>query len=220
MTRGEPVVLVHGLTASTDWWCSTIGALAPNRDVHVVRLPGSTYRQAVDGLGEWLERENLLGATIVGHSMGGAVALLTAAERPEVVGRLALVAPAGVFGTRRRRSYVIPIARSVGRSPGRLALAARDVVRIGPRRLWQVATDLLGADVTPILRNVRAPTLVVWGADDRVLPPTLGTVFADEIPNCRLVVLEGCGHLPMLEAPEALNEELLRFLEERSHEDR
>jgi pimeloyl-ACP methyl ester carboxylesterase len=114
---------------------------------------------------------------------------------------------------------VIPIARSVGRSPGRLALAARDVLRIGPRRLWQVATDLLGADVTPILRNVRAPTLVVWGADDRVLPPTLGTVFADEIPNCRLVVLEGCGHVPMLEAPEALNEELLRFLEERSHED-
>lgn len=220
MTRGEPVVLVHGLTASTDWWHSTIGALARNRDVHVVRLPGSTYREAVDGLGEWLERENLLGATIVGHSMGGAVALLTAAERPEAVGRLALVAPAGVFGTRRRRSYVIPVARSVGRSPGRLALAARDVLRIGPRRLWQVATDLLGADVTPILRNVRAPTLVVWGADDRVLPPTLGTVFADEIPNCRLVVLEGCGHVPMLEAPEALNEELLRFLEERSHEDR
>jgi pimeloyl-ACP methyl ester carboxylesterase len=220
MTRREPVVLVHGMTAATDWWRSTIGALAPNRDVHVVRLPGSTYRQAVDGLGGWLERENLLGATIVGHSMGGAVALLTAAERPEAVGRLALVAPAGVFGTRRRRSYVIPLARSVGRSPGRLALAARDVLRIGPRRLWQVATDLLGADITPILRNVRAPTLVVWGADDRLLPPTLGTVFADEIPNCRLVVLEGCGHVPMLEAPEALNEELLRFLEERSHEDR
>jgi pimeloyl-ACP methyl ester carboxylesterase len=220
VTRGEPVVLVHGLTASIDWWHSTIGALARNRDVHVFRLPGSTYREAVDGLGEWLERENLLGATIVGHSMGGAVALLTAAERPEAVGRLALVAPAGVFGTRRRRSYVIPVARSVGRSPGRLALAARDVLRIGPRRLWQVATDLLGADVTPILRNVRAPTLVVWGADDRVLPPTLGTVFADEIPNCRLVVLEGCGHVPMLEAPEALNQELLRFLEERSHEDR
>ena len=218
MSGGEPVVLVHGLTASTDWWRSTIAALEPDHEIRIVRLPGSRYLEAAVSLGEWLERESLMGATIVGHSMGGTVALFTAAEKPEAVGRLALVAPAGVFGTRRRRSYVIPIARSVGRSPKRLALAARDVLRIGPRRLWHVATDLLGADVAPILRNVRAPTLVVWGADDRVLPPTLGTVFCEEIPDCRLVVLERCGHVPMLEAPGALNEELLRFLEERSNE--
>jgi pimeloyl-ACP methyl ester carboxylesterase len=59
---------------------------------------------------------------------------------------------------------------------------------------------------------VRAPTLVVWGADDRLLPPTLGQLFSDQIPDSRLVVLPHCGHIPMVEAPAELHDHLLRFL--------
>ena len=210
-----PVVLVHGLTASISWWRSTIATLEPEYEVRVVRLPAVRYQDAADWLREWLARERLAGATVVGHSMGGAVVLLAAAAAPHAIGRLALIAPAGVFASRtRRRSYVVPAVKSVTRSPGRLALAARDVVRIGPLRLWRIATDLLTADIASVLPSIHAPTLVVWGADDDLLPPTLGTLFCEEIPNCRLVVLERCGHIPMLEAPEALNEALLRFVEE------
>jgi pimeloyl-ACP methyl ester carboxylesterase len=60
--------------------------------------------------------------------------------------------------------------------------------------------------------------LILWGARDRLLPPTLGSVFSAEIPDSRLVVLDECGHVPMLEAPDALNAELLRFLEEVANE--
>lgn len=211
-------MLVHGLTAATDWWRATAGTLEDDHDVHVVRLPGFRYREAARWLGDWLESEGLQGATVVGHSMGGTVALALAAERPQLVGRLALIAPAGIFATKAKHSYVLPLIRSVGRSPGRVVLAARDVLRIGPVRLWQVASDLLASDIADTLRHVDVPTLIVWGADDRLLPPTLGSVFSAEIPNARLAVLDHCGHVPMLEAPDDLHRELRRFLEEGADE--
>ena len=217
MSAGRAVVLVHGLSASTDWWRGTSAALE-GHDVHVVRLPGFRVREAARWLGNWLEQEGLEGATVVGHSMGGSVALALAAERPQLVGRLALIAPAGVFATQRRRSYIVPLARSVGRSPRRLVLAARDAFRVGPLRLWQIASDLLASDIASTLRHVEVPTLIVWGADDRLLPPSLGAVFAAEIAGSRLVVLDHCGHVPMLEAPEALHAELRRFVDKGADE--
>ncbi|HEX2293351.1 MAG TPA: alpha/beta fold hydrolase [Gaiellaceae bacterium] len=212
-----PVVLVHGITASTDWWRSTARALE-GHDVHVARLPGFRYREAAAWLADWIEAEGLHKAAVVGHSMGGTVSLVLAAQRPDLVERLALIAPAGIFAARSRRSYVLPIARSVGVSPRRIMRAARDAARIGPLRLWQVGSDLLASDIRDTLHRVEAPTLILWGADDRLLPPTLGSVFSSELPNAELVVLERCGHIPMLEAPDALHQELRRFLQEPADE--
>ena len=217
MSSHPSVVLVHGITASTDWWRSTVAALE-GHDVHVARLPGFRYREAARWLADWMEHEGLETAAVVGHSMGGTVSLALAAERPDLVDRLALIAPAGVFAARSRHAFLFPIARSVGLSPRRMLLLARDALRIGPVRLWQVGGDLLASDIAEVLHRVQAPTLVVWGADDRLLPPTLGGVFSHEIPNARLVVLDACGHVPMVEAPDALNEALRRFLEEDPHE--
>ena len=214
MTARPPVVLIHGITASIDWWRPTVTALERTHDVHVVRLPGLRYSEAAQWLGDWLQRERLAGAAVVGHSMGGTVALALAADAPQLVGRLALIAPAGIFATQARRSYVLPLARSVGLHPRRLALAARDVLRVGPVRLWRVGNDLLASDIASTLRSVSAPTLVLWGARDRLLPPTLGSLFTAELPDSRLVVLDRCGHVPMLEAPDEMNAELLRFFEE------
>lgn len=213
MSLDSPVVLVHGMTASTDWWRPTIAALEPHHDVRLVELRGLPVREAAVRLAEWLESEDLLGAALVGHSMGGTVAIETAAQAPEAVGRLALIAPAGIFPSRSRRSYALPLARStLMRAPTQLPRMVRDTARVGPLRLWHMSSDLLRGDITPALRAVRAPSLVVWGANDRLLPPALGEEFRTLIPDCRLVVLAKCGHIPMLECPDALHEHLLGFL--------
>jgi pimeloyl-ACP methyl ester carboxylesterase len=207
-------VLVHGLTRSTGWWRPTVAALEPDYEVHVVRLPGVPHGDAARWFGAWLLAEGLAGATVVGHSMGGTVAVLTAAQNPVAVGRLVLIAPAGIFAKRPRRSYLIPALRAGSGSMGRFVLASRDVLRFGPIRLLRVASELLQADIAPVLGSVRAPTLVIWGAEDRLLSSSLGAAFCAEIPDCRLVVLERCAHVPMLEAPDELNAALRSFLQE------
>jgi pimeloyl-ACP methyl ester carboxylesterase len=206
------VVLVHGLTASTQWWESTIAALAPNHEAEIVRLPRLRIGEAAGRLAERLDDPELRGAAVVGHSSGGTIAVLAAAQVPDAVGRLILLAPAGLFQTRRRLAYVLPLAVQVLRAPQRFPQMVRDSLRVGPIRLLRVAFDLLDVDVAPALPKVRAPTLVVWGADDPLLSPALGTVFVKQIPDARLVLLPGCGHIPMLESPDELHRELLGFL--------
>lgn len=76
------------------------------------------------------------------------------------------------------------------------------------RRLEQAAA---GPDPA-LLRSLRVPTLVLWGASDRLLPPALGERFARDIPGARLVVLDGVGHMPQEEAPERSLAEVRRFL--------
>jgi pimeloyl-ACP methyl ester carboxylesterase len=207
------VVLVHGLTASTAWWESTIAALEPAHEAEVIRLPQLQIRDSARWLAERLDDGDLRGAAVVGHSSGGTVAVLAAAQAPQAVRRLVLVAPAGIFLTRSRFSYARPLAVQVLRAPRRMPQMVRDSLRVGPVRLTRIAFDLLRVDVAPALPDVRAPTLVVWGADDPLLPPTLGPVFVEQIPDARLVVLPHCGHIPMLESAEALHRELLGFLE-------
>jgi pimeloyl-ACP methyl ester carboxylesterase len=213
MSLDSPVVLVHGMTASTDWWRPTIAALEPHHDVRIVELRGLPVREAARRLAEWLDTEDLRGAALVGHSMGGAVAVETAADAPESVGRLALIAPAGIFPSRSRRSYTLPLARStLLHARSQFPRMVRDTLRVGPLRLWRLSSDLLNGDLTPALQAVQAPALVVWGANDRLLPASLGEQFRKFIPDCRLVVLPKCGHIPMLECPDALHEHLLGFL--------
>jgi pimeloyl-ACP methyl ester carboxylesterase len=123
-----------------------------------------------------------------------------------------LVAPAGIFPTRSRLAYAVPLARQVVTAPARMPHMARDAWRIGPWRLWRISSDLLRIDLVPTLPRVQARTLVVWGDRDLLLSPDLGPTFAEGIPDARLVVLPSCGHIPMLESPEELNDELAGFL--------
>jgi pimeloyl-ACP methyl ester carboxylesterase len=205
------VLLIHGLTASVEWWESTIEALRPQHDVQVLELP----RLRIPEAAEWLADRLGDGAeptALVGHSSGGATAVLATVAAPAAVERLILLAPAGVFTTPSRLAFAVPLTKQVLHMPSRLPRMIHDTWRVGPWRLWRISSDLLRVDLLPELPRVRAPTLVVWGADDPLLAPQTGQIFEERIPDARLVVIPDCGHVPMLEASEQLNRELLEFL--------
>ena len=63
------------------------------------------------------------------------------------------------------------------------------------------------------LHRIRAPTLIVWGKEDRLIPVAHGQAFAEGILGARLVVLEGCAHLPPFEQPEPFVATVLPFLQ-------
>lgn len=221
--QGEPVVMVHGLSGSTRWWDRTVPALAARHRVYLVDLPGfGSMRRAEGGfvlseaagwLASWMEAVGLERAHLVGHSMGGYISLMLAARRPDLLGRLVLVAPAGVPTRRSMHGYLLPLIRaSRYMTPGFLPVLARDALRTGPLTLLGATRELLAEDVRKYLRGIEAPTLLVWGRRDTLVPPSVGDVMREEIPNSRLLVLDGAGHVPMFERAAETNAAILAFL--------
>jgi 3-oxoadipate enol-lactonase len=83
-----------------------------------------------------------------------------------------------------------------------------------PRRAFVAQLQaILSNDRSQRVAAIRAPTLVIHGDLDSLIPYPNGVALAERIPGARLVTLHGCGHLPMWEAPEALVRAVLEFLE-------
>ena len=221
--EGDPVVFVHGLSGSARWWSRNVRAIAERHRVYLVDLPGfgsmRHFRQrfelgeAASWLSEWMGAVGVEQAHLVGHSMGGYICLRLAASRPEAVSRLVLVAPAGVPTGRSMFGYLGPLlAAARYATPSFLPVLVRDALRMGPTTLWRAARELLAEDVREDLQRIEAPTLLVWGQRDTLVPPAVGDLLREEIPNSRLLVFEGASHVPMFDRPEEFDAVLLAFL--------
>lgn len=220
---GSPLVLVHGLAGSWRWWRPLLPALAAEHRVHLLDLPGFgglpwprrfELDHAVDWLAAWWEAAALGPIDVIGHSLGGLLGARLAARHPEAVRRLVLIAPAGVPG-RTPVSSALPLSLALLRSqPRLLALLARDAIRSGPVTIGTAALAVLAADLREDLPRIEAPTLVVMGRRDALIPVSHGEELCEAIPHARLVVLEDSGHVPMDDQPDELSVELLAFLRE------
>lgn len=219
---GPPLVLVHGLAGSSRWWRHNVPALARQFRVYTIDLvgfggsrggPPFALNEAPAILGAWLRQLDLAPCALVGHSMGGLVAADLAAAAPELVSRLVLVDAAALpIGRRYVRHLwgLAGIARYARLSLLPVLLA--DSLRAGPRTLLGAIWQLLAADISPRLGAIRAPTLVIWGEHDKLLPLELGRRLQASIPGAELAVIAGAGHNPMWERPPAFNQALLAFL--------
>jgi pimeloyl-ACP methyl ester carboxylesterase len=224
---GPPVVLLHGLSGSRRWWRFTAPVLARRYRVHIPELVGfggsrSPPRQPGIGemaavLAEWLEQLGAGGAHVVGHSMGGQIALHLAVERrmPE---RLVLVAASGLprpltlSDAARLVAGALP-PRSWG-APSFMPTIAADAMRAGPLALLQATRFVLQDDVRPLLNQVTCRTLLIWGALDPLVPVPHGEAMSRAIADSRLVVLQAAAHNPMADRPAEFNRVLLDFLDE------
>ncbi|MES2918467.1 MAG: alpha/beta hydrolase [Pseudomonadota bacterium] len=173
---------------------------------------------------------------LVGNSMGGGVAGQMALLRPQAVASLTLIDAAGVH-TRatdldrevlKGSNFLIP---KVPEDMPRLldfAMAKRPVMSqpiidymaeravadhvLHSRIFYQVLMPDVGF-LTLSLADIKAPTLVIWGEQDRLLHVENGKVFQRYIPDARLLVLPGIGHMPMAEAPEDTGRAIIGFIE-------
>ena len=220
---GEPVVLVHGLAGSMRWWRRNVPALAAHHTVYLLNLPGfGAFRrrglrfalsEAADWLGAWIEATGAAPCHLVAHSMGGHVAVRLAARQPSLVGRLVLVAPALVAGRRRLAAYPRALVLAgLAMRPSFLPLLALDTLRAGPLTLLRAGRSLLDDDVQEALRRITAPSLLIWGERDALVPPSLGPVLQAELPDARLLLLPGAGHVAQYDRPEQFNVATLEFL--------
>ena len=218
-----PVVLVHGLGTSDRWWAPTIPVLAERQRVLAVdlvgfgRSAGQPVRldAAADQLAAWAAAIGLESAAWVGHSMGALVTVDLASRHPELVERLVLVAAAGLPISQRVTRHLRNVFHARPFLPvAAYPIAVECVLRCGPFAIARASHQILTVDLEARLREIGAPTLVVWGSLDRLLTPTYGRRMAGLIPGARYVELAEAGHSPQWEQPAEFERALLAFLAE------
>lgn len=219
---GDALVLVHGLAGSWRWWSHVLEPLAARRQVHVIDLPRlrrpSGPRDFADWLGRWLEASSLERTDVAGHSLGGLVAAELAAAEPERVRRLVLVGPAGIPCGRSLARRVVPLVGTLYDIRRSLPTVVPGAVRAGPGAVARGIAFVSSRDLRDELSGVRAPTLLVWGDRDRLVPPSLAEEWLRLLPGARLERLP-CGHVPMFEAPRELAACMLAFLDDELADD-
>jgi pimeloyl-ACP methyl ester carboxylesterase len=178
---------------------------------------------------------------IAGNSLGGLIAWNVAAHMPDRVDRLILVDAAGypplatpqerplalavarIPGVRRLFSYVLPrglVESALRKLYGDPAKVTPDLVdlyweinrRAGDREALALRADQIRPADLKLLKTIKAPTLILWGDRDRLLPPEMGRRFEDDIPGAKLVVFPDLGHMPMEEDPQRTVTAVRRFL--------
>lgn len=232
---GEPVVLLHGLMGQMHHWEPVLDELgggyrpiAPTLPIFHRALREASLDELARHVVGFLDALDISRAVVGGNSLGGHVALRLALDRPGRVSGLVLTGSSGLFergftsGVPHRpgRDWVRRKMEEVFFDPALVTDAwVDDVCRVvttpaSALRVLRFARDARRDNLENRLGEIRVPTLLVWGRDDRITPAEVGERFRDLIPDAELRHLARCGHAPMLERPEAFTGVLYEWLED------
>ncbi|MEX2425451.1 MAG: alpha/beta fold hydrolase [Thermomicrobiaceae bacterium] len=220
---GPALLMIHGMTLSLDWWQLVAPDLARHFCVYLIDLPGfgrlghlestDSIQEFADWLHNFMEEAGLDRAHLLGLSLGAIIALQVTADHPERVDRLILLAPAMLRPRKSLFSHGLGWLRVLPEVPRwMIPLALRDASWADLQAVWHSGQDLLEEDVRDRLSAIRATTLVAVGNNDPILSISQAEALVEKLPDARLVVLPGAGHMPMISDPGRLNQEILRFL--------
>jgi pimeloyl-ACP methyl ester carboxylesterase len=222
----KTLVFIHGSGESASGWNLVIDAL-PGIPCVALDLPGhgalieqpgadapsvGTYAWFV---GAEIERRGLAGARVVGHSLGGAIALQLALDAPDLVGGIGLVGtgarlrvlPDLLAEAKHDQSATLHSLAGFGFAPGHEATRERFLRGLRPVAPGALYRDLAACDAFDCrdqLGRITCPALIVVGTEDRLTPPKYATFLRDQLPHAILVEILGAGHYLPHEAPEEL----------------
>jgi pimeloyl-ACP methyl ester carboxylesterase len=244
--EGEPLLFLHGAGGIAAWE-GVLPLLSSKYHVYAPLLPGFGQSTGLEYLEDQfdlfmhgfdvIEALGLDQPYVVGESLGGWVAAEMAALRPKEIGRLALVAPVGLWRDE------APVADLFGMMPGELVPYLFHNLECFPAQRMMMLTMLFSDKddrtqeqveiliamsrgfrtaakfLFPIPENglerrlwrIKAPTLVVWGEQDKFISPMYAEIFREKIANAEVVKIPETGHLIGLESPEPLAEALLHW---------
>jgi pimeloyl-ACP methyl ester carboxylesterase len=238
--QGPAVILLHGLGGDGSRWTPLMSTLAS--DFRVIALDQIGFGQSdkplvnynhgmlAEFLAEFVKTIGTGKASLVGHSMGGYVAMYTAVHHPDVVDRLVLV-DGGGLGYAPRSAHLIQIQNGTTLAETReyfelmfydKSRITDEMVRENYVRRLRVAFTIdkmqearakgLATVSEAEAGKISAPTLILWGKQDKLLDPSDAEVLDRVIPNSRAVLIDAAGHLPQIEQRDQFNQLVRDFL--------
>jgi pimeloyl-ACP methyl ester carboxylesterase len=239
--RKPPLVLINGLAEQAESWYCNLDAWRWHFDVHTPNLlayDGTALQQRIDAglpidIGYLVEQLRLYvdcfvqrpPVHLVANSMGGKIAVEFCVRHPQLVGRLALLSPAGLSEEER-----LPMVEGVRRNDPRSLIDSvfHDARHADPNlldyylekfasRKWRggMMRTLRGTmthRVADVLHKISQPTLLVVGERDRIVSPEETMASAQRLLNGRIVAIPDCGHAPQIERAEFVNQLVIDFL--------
>lgn len=228
-----PVLFVHGAGGSHQHWLHQVRDL-PHSSSYAPDLPGhgrsqGAGRDSIASYGDWLitflDTLGLERAVWVGHSMGGAIALDAALRYPARVAGLGLiatgarlgVAPAILNGIRQDSKAAVRLVCDLAFGPE----APPEMVRLGRRQMGMVPDEVLYGDftacntfdVTGRLAEIRSKAFVLCGTHDRLTPAKYSIYLQKQMAGAKLHLVEGTGHMVMVEKPKAVLQAIRSLLD-------
>jgi abhydrolase domain-containing protein 6 len=217
--RGTPIVLIHGIGNSAEVWSSVILRLRKECLVYALDLPGfgktpaapEGYNIATHVLyvKRFLDALGYPQVTLVGNSLGGWIATRFAVAYPERVDRLYLLNSAGLRHEQMNSPYAIDRAaaqRSANHMlgyplplPGFILDALVRTSQMPAYTNFMTGYDSQ-EELDSVLSQVHAPTTIIWGEQDKVFPITCARELHSGIAHSELIILQGVGHLPQMQA--------------------
>ena len=230
------LLFIHGAGGSHQHWLNEVQELtrgSPTLPLYAPDLPGhglsdgpgrDSIQSYANLLVGFLDAAALDQVVLVGHSMGGAIALEVAINHPERVVALGLVAtgaqlrvaPVILDSIRQDSDRAVRLICEKAYRPD----AAPEVLRTSQRQMSAIPSEVLYGDFVACdrfdavsrLAAIQVPVLVLCGTRDQLTPPRFSTYLRDHIGGAQLHMIEGAGHMPMIEQPEAVAQALRGFL--------
>jgi len=238
--QGEPLVVIHGGGGGAGEWLQSVAELSEHYKIYVPDLPGFGRSQMPDGnygisefvdfLEDFTHGLGLKRFHLVGHSIGGGIALRYAVKFPYKIGKMVLVSSMSLG---KGIAFWIKFLSSSAlcRSLGVAAVVVLDAVKWLVNMVYAPikfvnpltrATVNMGAGMTMLreqatvlvtqFSQLMIPTLLVWGAEDNIVPVSNAYNAARLIPDCQLHVFEDCGHSVQREKFKEFSHLLTKFL--------
>ncbi len=229
----KTLLLLHGLFGALSNFEGILNAFGNKYNVVVPILPIFEIpirKLSVSGLVEhvfnFVEFKGYNKVNVLGNSLGGHIALLFVLGHPDKVNSIILTGSSGLFesamgSTFPKRGDYDYIKKKTENTFYDPSVATKELVdevyntvndRNKAIRVIATAKSAVRHNLGDKLQHIKAPTLLIWGANDNVTPPFVGEKFNELIPNSTLIFINECGHAPMMENPKEFNQHLESFL--------
>ncbi|MCU0512552.1 MAG: alpha/beta hydrolase [Anaerolineae bacterium] len=245
--RGRPVILLHGWLGSWTLWRDTIEILGKDFKTYALDFFGfgeasdqgadfsvNTYVELVS---QFMDRLGIVKAPLIGHSMGGTVALAVARRYPEKVVKVAVIG-SPVDGSSLNfflklsgyrfiatlttripvilNSFIYFLTNYSARDGARLyEMVRQDAARVSAEAFFQSIGTLRKTNLIADLPLVTLPIMGMYGRRDIIVNPRQSKVLLRHAPHSREVWFDQSGHFPMMDEPERFHQSMLDFLHNR-----